>query len=298
MPLNRVYESFDPRTTGFDVVIIDEASQSDVTALAALYLARTHVVVGDKEQVTPDAIGQRADDVQRLIATDLQDIPNNHLYDGQTSIYDLAEASFGGTVALREHFRCVPDIIQFSNHLSYNNTIRALREPYSSKVGSAVVPQRVNGYREPQTKTNEVEAEEITSLVAACLDDPAYVENELGERTSLGVISLLGDEQAYLIESMLRQRLPLEVFTRHRLLCGNAAQFQGDERDVVFLSMVDGPPHDGKLSFRDAGPKDLYKKRYNVAVSRARNQLWVVHSLDPDGHLRTVIDIKSSTWSG
>ena len=194
-------------------------------------------------------------------------------------------------MALREHFRCVPDIIQFSNHLSYNNTIRALREPYSSKVGSAVVPQRVNGYREPQTKTNEVEAEEITSLVAACLDDPAYVENELGERTSLGVISLLGDEQAYLIESMLRQRLPLEVFTRHRLLCGNAAQFQGDERDVVFLSMVDGPPHDGKLSFRDAGPKDLYKKRYNVAVSRARNQLWVVHSLDPDGHLRTVIDI-------
>ena len=287
MPLNRVYESFDPRTTGFDVVIIDEASQSDVTALAALYLARTHVVVGDKEQVTPDAIGQRADDVQRLIATDLQDIPNNHLYDGQTSIYDLAEASFGGTVALREHFRCVPDIIQFSNHLSYNNTIRALREPYSSKVGSAVVPQRVNGYREPQTKTNEVEAEEITSLVAACLDDPAYVQNELGERTSLGVISLLGDEQAYLIESMLRQRLPVDVFTKHRLLCGNAAQFQGDERDVVFLSMVDGPPHDGKLSFRDAGPKDLYKKRYNVAVSRARNQLWVVHSLDPDGHLKS-----------
>ena len=286
MPLSRVYESFDPRTTKFDVVIIDEASQSDVTALAALYIARTHVVVGDKEQVTPDAIGQRADDVQRLIATDLQDIPNNHLYDGQTSIYDLAEASFGGTVALREHFRCVPEIIQFSNHLSYNNTIRALREPYSSNVGPAVVPQRVNGYRESQTKTNEVEAEEVTSLVAACLDDPEYVENEVGEPTSFGVISLLGDEQAYLIESMLRQRLPLDVFTKHRLLCGNAAQFQGDERDVVFLSMVDGPPQDGKLSFRDAGPKDLYKKRYNVAVSRARNQLWVVHSLDPVGHLK------------
>jgi very-short-patch-repair endonuclease len=67
---------------------------------------------------------------------------------------------------------------------------------------------------------------------------------------------------------------------------GNAAQFQGDERDVVFLSMVDGPPDDGQLVFRDAGPKDLYKKRYNVAVSRARNQLWVVHSLDPSTHLK------------
>lgn len=55
MPLNRVYESFDPRETKFDVVIIDEASQSDVTALSALYFGLEHVVVGDKEQVTTDA---------------------------------------------------------------------------------------------------------------------------------------------------------------------------------------------------------------------------------------------------
>jgi hypothetical protein len=115
MPLSRVYQSFDPRETKFDVVIIDEASQSDVTALAALYLGREHVVVGDKEQVTPDAVGQSLDEVQRLISIDLQGIPNSHLYDGQTSIYDLAETAFGGVVALREHFRCVPEIIQFSN---------------------------------------------------------------------------------------------------------------------------------------------------------------------------------------
>ena len=285
MPLSRVYESFDPRKTKFDVVIIDEASQSDVTALAALYLARTHIVVGDKEQVTPDAIGQRIEDVQRLIATDLQGIPNSHLYDGQTSIYDLAEAAFGGVVALREHFRCVPEIIQFSNHLSYNNTIRPLREPFSSSVRPALVSQRVNGER--HGKSNEVEAEEIASLITACLQGPAYAHNESGKPTSFGVISLLGDEQAYLIERKLRKRLALDVFAKHRLLCGNAAQFQGDERDVVFLSMVDGPPDDGKLTLRDAGPKDLYKKRYNVAVSRARNQLWVIHSLDPAGHLKS-----------
>jgi superfamily I DNA and/or RNA helicase len=102
MPLNRLYESFDPRQTKFDVVIIDEASQSDVTALAALYLGCEHVVVGDAEQVTPDAIGQRVDEVVRLMSTELQGIPNNHLYDGQTSIYHLAEAAFGGVVALRE----------------------------------------------------------------------------------------------------------------------------------------------------------------------------------------------------
>ena len=286
MPLSRVYESFDPRETKFDVVIIDEASQSDVTALAALYLGREHVVVGDKEQVTPDAVGQRIEDVQRLIATDLQNIPNNHLYDGQTSIYDLAETAFGGVVALREHFRCVPEIIQFCNHLSYNLTIRPLREPLSASVRPALVAHRVHGFRDRGGRMNEVEAEEIASLVIACLDDPTYALNEFGRPTTFGVISLVGDEQALLIEQILRQRLSPDIFAKHRLLCGNAAQFQGDERDVIFLSMVDGPPDDGQLTYRDAGPKDLYKKRYNVAVSRARNQLWVVHSLDPNAHLK------------
>jgi len=285
MPLSRVYESFDARKTKFDVVIIDEASQSDVTALAALYLGREHIVVGDKEQVTPDAVGQRVDEVDRLIETNLQGIPNGHLYDGQTSIYDLAETAFGGVVALREHFRCVPEIIQFSNHLSYQ-TIIPLREPHSAPVKPAVVAHRVNGFRDGRGKTNEVEAEEVASLVIACLGDADYALNDFDQPTSFGVISLLGDEQALLIENMLRLRIAPDVFARHRLLCGNAAQFQGDERDVIFLSMVDGPPNDGQHTFRDAGPKDLYKKRYNVAVSRARNQLWVVHSIDPDTHLK------------
>ena len=286
MPLSRVYESFDPEDTKFDVVIVDEASQSDVTALAALYLGRSHIVVGDKEQVTPDAVGQRIEDIELLIESELQGIPNYKLYDGQTSIYDLAEAAFGGVVALREHFRCVPEIIQFSNHLSYNNTILPLREPSSAPVRPPVIPHRVNGYRDRQGKFNEVEAEEIASLVAACVEDPAYIVNELGEPTSFGIISLLGNEQAYRIERKLRKHLPPHVFAKHRILCGNAAQFQGDERDVVFLSVVDGPPDEGKLSRRVEGPNELYKKRYNVAVSRARNQAWVVHSLDPDSHLK------------
>jgi superfamily I DNA and/or RNA helicase len=74
------------------------------------------------------------------------------------------------------------------------------------------------------------------------------------------VISLLGEEQALLIENIFRRRLTPDIFARHRLLCGNAAQFQGDERDVIFLSMVDGPPDDGQLRMLDAGPKDLFKE--------------------------------------
>lgn len=287
MPLSRVYESFDARETKFDVVIIDEASQSDVTALAALYLGREHIVVGDKEQVTPDAVGQVVERVSRLIDSDLQGIPNGHLYDGQTSIYHLAETAFGGVVALREHFRCVPEIIQFSNDLSYNNTILPLREPQSVPLKPPVVAHRVSGYRDEKGKVNELEAEEVASLVISCLRDESYALNGKGEPTSFGVISLLGDEQADLIEGILRRILAPDIFARHRLLCGNAAHFQGDERDVIFLSMVDGPPEDGQHTLRNEGPNNIYKKRYNVAVSRARDQLWVVHSLDPDTHLKS-----------
>jgi hypothetical protein len=185
MPLSRVYESFDPRERKFDVVIIDEASQSDVSALAALYLGREHVVVGDKEQVTPDAVGQNVDQVTRLISTDLQGIPNSHLYDGQTSIYDLAETAFGGVVALREHFRCVPEIIQFSNHLSYSQGILPLREPNSAAVGPALVAHRVGGRRDGKN-TNSIEAEEVASLVVACLQDPSYATNRFGRPMSFG----------------------------------------------------------------------------------------------------------------
>ncbi|UOG90813.1 MAG: AAA domain-containing protein [Candidatus Thiothrix sulfatifontis] len=287
MPLHRVYENFDPRNTQFDVVIIDESSQSDMMALAALYMGKEHVIVGDKEQVTPDAIGQQITSINSLIATDLQGIPLNHLYDGQTSIYDLAETAFGGVISLKEHFRCVPEIIQFSNHLSYHNKIRPLREPLSSPIHPALISQRVEGKRSENGKINAVEADTIASMIIAAIHHPAYARNDNGQTTTFGVITLLGSEQSEYIDNILRNRLELDLYNKHKILCGNPAQFQGDERDVIFLSMVDSPPDDGVLRMMEFGKNDMYKKRYNVAVSRARNQLWLVHSIDPENHLKS-----------
>jgi very-short-patch-repair endonuclease len=68
----------------------------------------------------------------------------------------------------------------------------------------------------------------------------------------------------------------------HRILCGNAAQFQGDERDVVFISLVDTAER-GSLSLRD---QELFKQRFNVAASRARDQMWIIHSLRPHNDLK------------
>ncbi|HEY3082744.1 MAG TPA: AAA domain-containing protein [Chloroflexota bacterium] len=282
MPLARVVENFDPKNTQFDVVIIDEASQSDVMALVALYMGREVVVVGDPEQVTPDDVGAKIEEVDRLIDQHLEGIPNRHLYDGQTSIYHLAQQSFGGHLCLTEHFRCVPDIIEFSNGLSYNWQLQPLRDASNVPVTPHVIAHRVDGV----CGGNNVNTEEtltVAALIKAAIEQPEYERNDEGQPTSFGVVSLLGEAQAIEIDRLLRQHLAPRLYERHRILCGNAAQFQGDERDVMFLSVVDSP-REGTLPIQQ---RDAFKKRYNVAASRARNQMWVVHSVDPSTDLRS-----------
>ena len=280
MPLTRVVESFDPRTTKFDVVIIDEASQCDVLGLIAFYLGKKVIVVGDDEQVSPLAIGQKLDIVQHLIDEHLQEIPNYLLYDGQMSIYDLAKSSFGGTICLVEHFRCAPEIIEFSNQLSYNGRIKPLRDGNSIQLKPALIEYRVAEGRVLE-KVNLLEAETVASLIIAALEQPEYAEK------TFGVISLLGDEQSLEIDQILKQKLPAEVYTKHRLLCGNAAHFQGDERDVIFLSLVAAANGKPPLMLLSEGTQGMYKKRFNVAASRARDQMWLVHSLEPQTDLKS-----------
>jgi len=281
MPLSRVVENFDPGKSRFDVVIIDEASQSDVMALVALYLGHSVVVVGDHEQVSPSAVGQEAAVIQNLIDQFLRGIPNAHLYDGQTSVYDLARQSFGETVRLVEHFRCVTEIIQFSNQLSYDGDIKPLRDASRVRLKPHVLAYHVPGSTR-DGKVNHQEADVIASLIAAALEQTEYQTNEFGRPYSFGVVSLVGEEQALEIDRLLRTHLAPNGYERHRLLCGTSAQFQGDERDVVFVSVVDAPSG-GALRFRD---QQMFKQRYNVAASRARDQMWVVHSLDPQTDLQ------------
>lgn len=288
MPLNEVADSFDPRTTRFDVVIIDEASQCDPTAMFALYLGRQAVIVGDDEQVTPIAVGVDMKEIEELIDIHLpKDFPSRQHYDGTTSIYELAQVSFGGVIRLVEHFRCAPDIIAFSNHLSYRGEIKPLREASAIKLAPHVIAHRVkwNGGVQ-RDESNQAEAEAIASLICAALEQPEYAKNKEGKPMSFGVVSMVGDRQAMKVEAILRLRIEPAEYKRRRILCGDPAQFQGDERDVVFLSVVDAPPSNPPLPMRQEGPKKIFKKRFNVAASRARDQMWVIHSVDPETDLK------------
>lgn len=278
MPMARVAESFLPGEKIFDVVILDEASQCDLSALVAFALGRQVVVVGDDEQVTPLDIGMSIDEVRVLQEEWLQGFADRNLFDGKASAYEIGRRAFpGGLIRLVEHFRCVPDIIAFSNELSYKWEIRPLRESSSGRVFPSVVAHRVSqGQRSADTKINRLEALEIASLVVAMTRLPAY------EGLSIGVISMLGEEQARDIDALLQRTLELGVYKGRRIVVGTAAHFQGDERDVMLLSLVDSG-EEGPLRLLE---RDEAKKRYNVAASRARDQMWVVHSLDHEKDLK------------
>ena len=99
----------------------------------------------------------------------------------------------------------------------------------------------------------------------------------------MGVISLQGEAQSRLIERKLLERVAPEEIEERRLICGDAYAFQGDERDVIFLSMVAAdrdengqPQRIGTLADESA------KQRFNVAASRARDQLWLFHTAARD----------------
>lgn len=275
MPVNKALESLDPKTNKFDIVIIDEASQSDISALAILYLAKKIIIVGDDEQVSPSAVGLDVDKMTNLSNMFIKGIiPNSHLYDMKSSLYDIAKTTFP-SLMLREHFRCVPDIIGYSNKLSYEYKIKALRDDSSVPVKPATVSYYLeDGVRNDKKKINEKEAKFIVALMLACMDFDEYKD------MSFGAISLLGDEQANRINILATEKIKPIDFAKRKILCGNASHFQGDERDIIFISLVDNNEGDSPLRLTGEGIGKAMKQRYNVAASRAKNQLWIVHSLD------------------
>lgn len=279
MPINKALETLNPRENKFDVVIIDEASQSDISALAIFYFAKKVIVVGDDEQVSPSGIGLTDVQVQNLMNTYIKgEIPNSHLYDLKTSLYDISKTTFQ-PLMLKEHFRCVPEIIGYSNQLSYNHKIKPLRDDSNVKVKPSTISYKVDGVR-THKKTNDVEAKSIVALMLACMNQAEY------EGLTFGVITLVGSEQAKLVDKYARKYINTSDYFDREILCGTASDFQGDERDVMFLTLVDNNNTDGPLKKTGEGANNSTKQRYNVAMSRAKDQVWVVHSLDKQVDLK------------
>jgi len=273
MPIYRVAESTKPSPNLFDVAIIDEASQSGPEALFLQYIAKKIVVVGDDQQISPDSVGLDRESVDTLRQRYIRDIPMWDALGVDNSFFDQAQIRFSGRVRLREHFRCMPEIIQFSNKLCYEaEPLIPLRQYGAGRLEPVLTRYIPEGYVKGtgDRTVNPPEAEAIATQIEKCIENPAY------EGKSFGVICLQGNAQWNLIRDLLLERVGAQRLQQRRLAGGNAYAFQGDERDVIFLSMVAAPTdgrHIGVLS------KESDKRRFNVAASRARDQMWLFHSV-------------------
>lgn len=272
MPLNRLLENIKLSEKQFDVIICDESSQSNIYTLCALMRAKKAIIVGDDKQISPEVVGIAHDEVQKYINAYLKNIPNKEWFDLSTSLYDTALRVFPDRVVLREHFRSVPEIIQFNNKLCYNNQITTLRFAHKNeKFDLPICAVKVDGIREKSRPLNIIEAEAIVDRIQGICNDKIY------NGMSIGVISLLGDVQTEFIQALLRDKISEEEIIKRKIVCGDAYSFQGDERDIIFLSMV--VANNVKYTVLN---RESDVRRFNVATSRARNQLWVFHSVDLD----------------
>ena len=266
----------------FDVIVVDEASQADMTALPLLYMGKKVIVVGDDRQVAPLSVGTSEAAVDALCARHLEGrVKEPKLYDSRLSLYGLVQSMAFPAHMLVEHFRSVPEIIGWCSRLSYNGTIRPLRDASSSSLKPAVVPWRTRGTA-GDNGVNEEEAQAVIRLLRAMIHDPAY------DGKTFGIIPMrsVHGAQVNRIRRLLVENFDPREIERRRIHCGISAEFQGDERDVVILSLVDSAAPGLPLRKETDGADGMMKKRWNVAVSRARDQLWLVHSFDPAAQLK------------
>lgn len=284
MPLHRVAQMFsEPKAGMFDVVIFDEASQCDIRGLTVGYLGKKLLVVGDPDQISPAGIFQDQERIFELISRFLYDIPHKDNFSITSSLFDLAKMRIPNMIQLNEHFRCVPEIIAFSNHHVYDGKLKPLRYPHpKGLLKPALVPVLIeNGYQNTNNKVNEPEAKAIVEKIAELIDHPDYQQRPDGHLCTFGVISLLADDQAKYIKELLvrHPKIGEKVIEERNIVCGDAYAFQGDERDVIFLSMVKAlDPNNQNDTVRALADKGA-AQRFNVAATRGRDQVFLYHSI-------------------
>ncbi|CZG43804.1 putative DNA helicase [Legionella pneumophila] len=280
IPESRVEEQIPAKLKAFDLVIIDEASQSDVTAIPIILRGEKLLVVGDDKQVSPNPVGLKENRIEQIIEESLCDHPLKKSFHPTNSLYDLVGImSPGKRVTLREHFRCVEPIINFCSKNFYSEPLIPLRIPKSCE---RLDPPLIDIFVKNGIKDKDInirEAEVIVDEIEKMVSDP-YFQNR-----TIGVISLLGFKQSGLIDKLILDRIGVELYENHKIICGDARYFQGQERDIIFLSMVASPSDARAQTTRND------RQKYNVAVSRARDRLILVRSVH-ENHLTNPEDLK------
>ena len=278
----------DPEPGQFDLLIIDEASQCDISMVNLIFRAKKCMIVGDENQ-TSASMPSSLFPIQRTNSI-LDRYLDEHPFKEQfninnraSSIYALSGVIYPNIVTLLEHFRCRPEIIGYSNRYVYNRQMLPLKTATENYWGEPLVVEYVE---EESLKKKRIHiVERVQAHIVETLEK--YEQGELPKVPTIGVLTLDSSNEAHLdhlIKVLSATKLIRKYADSLNLLIGTARKFQGDERDIMILTSTAISRKNAKGSLRP--PRGLLSEEmmriYNVAASRAREKSILIHCIAPE----------------
>ena len=280
-----------PMTAGlFDVVIIDEASQCTVPqGMPTMLRGKQALIFGDEQQLKPSNTRFLSQEKsgQLMRKYGLHELRYGTLLDVKdSSLLSFAKMRAERSVMLDEHFRCLPEIIEYSRMKFYATDgfdgFRVMTDSANPPIRPVLSNHLVSHAQDDtEAKWNEDEARALVEDLHACLKSPEWA----AAKYDVAVLSP-STKQAKLLQVLIDDLVPAKLIERHRIAVSTFDGFQGNERDVIFYSFRYAPNSSANvLNHVEREPE-----KANVGFSRARLQVRNYYSapLDqmPNGHIR------------
>ena len=278
-----VAQYLDPDGLKFDLLLIDEASQvRPADAIGAVMRAKRAIIVGDQKQLPPTSFFEKLvnsendedeEELEGVIAGQVRDME---------SILALCEARGMPDCMLKWHYRSQHEsLIAVSNKEFYRNQLVCPPSPSQSGNKLGLSFEYVDGiYRRGGGKSdNPIEAK---AIIQAVLEHARERPDE-----SLGIVAMSQSQQTTIqneAEQMRAIHPELNSFCsetkEHAFFVKNLETVQGDERDVIFISIGYGRTENGRL-FQNFGPvsNEGGERRLNVLFTRAKKRCQVFSSI-------------------
>ena len=286
----RDYANYVPLEQGlFNLVIIDEASQVSIAqALPAILRSDKIVLMGDRQQFSNvkasqaskalnnayfEEVKEAFDGLEQELDSGLKTKLKN--LDVTKSVMDFGEMTSQFMIMLRKHFRGYPEIISFSSEHFYGGALQVLKlrgKPIED-VLEFVIAEEPDRFEEIRN-ANAWEAGIILDRLEALL--------EMEEPPTVSVITPFREQQRYVSEQVASHPKALEMRDRLKLAIFTADTCQGEERELIFYSMVATREQD-RLNYifpldlaavtADDAEGKLKVQRLNVAFSRGQEKL-------------------------
>ncbi len=265
-----------PGQVDFDLVVMDEASQiKPQDALGSVARGAQLVVVGDPKQLPPTSFFDR-------VVDDDEDDPT--AIEESESILDATLPMFPAR-RLRWHYRSQHEsLIAFSNHSFYEGDLVLFPSPHKKTDNFGVQYSRVSR----GCFVNRRNMEEAKIISEAVREHFRHRPDE-----SLGVVAMSAEQRLQIehaIETLAKddavfqECLDKDSLRQEPIFIKNLENVQGDERDVIFISMTYGPQEPGGKVYQRFGPinSDVGWRRLNVLFTRSKKRMHIFSSMGTD----------------